>query len=547
LTTVENGSDLLDGGADDDLLDGSVGDSVLNFGLEGSIDAFETGTANGADNLIGGAGRDTVTFVNLTLPVRITPDGVADDGSSGEGDNVQRDNEVLIGGSAGDVLIGGEASDTLDGGKGADSIDGAGGGDSLRGGDDDAADAIKGGAGADSLGGGPGDDTLEGEAGADELDGGGGADSAAGGDDADRVSGGAGLDSLSGGPGDDRLRGAADGLIGADGADVLHGDDGSDDLDGGPGDDTLAGGRGPDVLAGAAGRDAADYQGAGGPVTAILDGLAGDGEEGEGDLIQADVEGLRGGPSDDTLIGNDDANTIAGGGGGDYVDGREGADSLDGGDGPDAVRARDRSADRVACGASRDFTIVDGLDRVGGDCERIAEGGRQRPVLGRSMVVRPLGGSNALRLPGAERTIPLMDAMKLPLRSTLDTRQGPVRVTTARGAGGTQSGVFSEGSFSVRQRRSRSAGAELRMRGGGFGECAGQDSVRRLRGRGRGRFRTVGRNSVTTTTSRARWVVEDRCDGTLTRVRRGRATVLDLNLNERVVLTRGQSYLARGQ
>jgi Ca2+-binding RTX toxin-like protein len=547
VTTVENGSDLLDGGAGDDVLNGSVGDAVLNFGLAGSIDASEVAAPNGPDNLIGGGGRDTVTFVNLALPVRITPDGTANDGSAGEGDNVQPDNEVMAGGSAADVLVGGAANDTLDGGKGGDSVEGAGGDDTLRGGaEDDGTDTLRGGPGADSLGGGPGGDTLDGEAGADALDGGGGADTASGGDDADRVSGGAGLDSLSGGTGDDRLRGAADGLIGADGADMLRGDDGSDDLDGGPGNDTLAGGRGPDLLAGATGRDAADYREAGGPVTANLDGLAGDGEKTEGDFIQADVEGLLGGAGRDTLIGNAEPNTIAGGGGADYLDGRGGADGLDGGDGADAIRARDGEADRVACGGSRDFTIVDGLDRIGGDCERIAEDGRQRPVLGRSIVVRPVDGSSALRLPGAERAIPLMDAMKVPVRSSLDTRAGAVRVTTARGGGGTQSGVFSEGRFGVRQRTSERAGAELRMRGGGFGDCAGDEVVRGLRGRGQGRFRMVGRTSVTTTHG-TRWAVEDRCDGTLTRIRRGRASVLDLRLDRKVTLTRGESYLARAR
>jgi Ca2+-binding RTX toxin-like protein len=548
VTTVENGSDQMDAGPGDDLLNGSIGDTVLNRGLEGSISAFETGSPNGADNLIGGTGHDMVTYVNLTLPVRITPDGTADDGSSGEGDNVQPDNEVLVGGSAGDTLIGSEAGETLDGGKGDDTIEGRGGDDTLRGGaGDEGADIVRGGAGADSVGGGPGGDTLDGEAGADSVDGGGGGDNAAGGDDSDRVSGGPGLDSLSGGPGDDRLRGAADGLIGADGADVLRGDDGTDDLDGGPGNDTLAGGRGPDVLAGAAGDDTADYQDAGGPVTAKLDGLAGDGEKGEGDLIQADVEGLRGGAGHDLLVGNREPNTIAGGGGADFADGRRGADNLQGGDGSDVVRARDRSDDRVACGASRDLTIVDGLDRVGGDCERIAEPGRQRPVLGRSMVVRPVNGSNAMRLPGAPRAIPLMDNLRLPLRTSLDARNGALRVTTARGRGGRQSGIFSGGRFGVRQDRTPGAGAELRLRGGGFDDCAGEEIVRVLRGRGQGDFRTVGRASVTTTTGRASWVVRDRCDGTLSRIRRGNASVLDLNLDRSVTLTGGDSYLAGAQ
>jgi hypothetical protein len=43
------------------------------------------------------------------------------------------------------------------------------------------------------------------------------------------------------------------------------------------------------------------------------------------------------------------------------------------------------------------------------------------------------------------------------------------------------------------------------------------------------------------------WLTEDRCDGTLTRVRRGRVVVRDFELGRKVVLTRGESYLARAR
>jgi Ca2+-binding RTX toxin-like protein len=547
VLTSENGADLLDGGAGDDLLNAGPGRDVLNFGLEGSIDASETTSPNGPDDVAGGAGHDTVSYVNLALRVEVTPDGAANDGSAGEGDNVRPDNEVLVGGSAGDILVGRDSSETIDGGKGGDRIDGAGGDDTLRGGaEDGGADVVLGGTGADSLAGGPGDDSLEGQDGMDAVDGGGGADIAGGGADPDRVSGGAGLDSLSGGPGDDRLRGGAEALVGADGADVLRGEEGKDDLDGGAGDDTLAGGSGGDAIAGAEGRDLADYQTAAGPVTVDLDGAPGDGEAGEGDHVHADVEGARGGPGRDTLAGNPEANMLEGGDGEDYIDGEGGADTLDGGGGRDAVRARDRSADSLECGGSLDFAIVNRLDRVGDDCERIDEGGRRRPALGRSMVVRPTGGSVELRVAGTRRFIPLLDPLTLPFGSTVDAADGAVRLVTARSERGLQSGRFDGGAFRVRQRRSGFTG--LRLLGGDFGGCAGsEETVRALSGRGRGRFRTWGLHSVTTTAGRSSWVVEDRCDGSLTRAGRGGAVVLHLELEttRTVVLAPGEEYLAR--
>ena len=500
---------------------------------------------NGPDEFAGGAGRDTVTYVNLALPVSVTPDGVANDGASGESDNVRPDNEVLVGGSAGDTLTGSDRPDTLDGGKGDDNLSGLGGDDVLRGGaNDGGADTVMGGSGADSIAGGPGDDRLDGQAGSDELDGGGGADRAAGGADADRVSGGAGLDALSGGPGNDTLRGASEGLVGADGADTLAGGGGNDDLDGGPGDDTLAGGHGADVLAGATGRDTADYSYSARAVTATLDSRAGDGARGEGDFILANVEGLRGGRRADRLIGNRRRNTIAGGGGGDFIDGRAGEDTLGGGRGADTVRARDRSADRVDCGRERDSAIVDEHDRVRSDCERVVDQERRPPRLGRSFVVRPLRGATELRLPEAERPVPLVDRMRVPVGTRLDARDGAVRVTTTRGGGGLQAAIAG-GQFVVRQSRRMDAGVEFALRGGDFADCTGDEVVRTMRARGAGRFRSVGRASVTTTTGRASWVVVDRCDGTLTRVRHGQATVLDIGLGDVMTLTGPDSYLAR--
>jgi len=53
--------------------------------------------------------------------------------------------------------------------------------------------------------------------------------------------------------------------------------------------------------------------------------------------------------------------------------------------------------------------------------------------------------------------------------------------------------------------------------------------VRRLWGNGRGRFRTAGRYSAATVRG-TWWLVEDRCDGTLTRVRRGEVEIEDFTI-----------------
>ena len=59
-----------------------------------------------------------------------------------------------------------------------------------------------------------------------------------------------------------------------------------------------------------------------------------------------------------------------------------------------------------------------------------------------------------------------------------------------------------------------------------------------------GRFRTRGTNSVATVRGTA-WYVEDRCDGTLTRVSKGSVSVRDLRRRRTVIVAAGKSYLAR--
>jgi hypothetical protein len=69
--------------------------------------------------------------------------------------------------------------------------------------------------------------------------------------------------------------------------------------------------------------------------------------------------------------------------------------------------------------------------------------------------------------------------------------------------------------------------------------------VRRLWGRDKGgRFRTFGRHSHATVRG-TRWLTEDRCNGTLTRVTDGSVVVRDTVRRRSVVVRAGRSYLAR--
>ena len=442
-------ANVLAGGPGEDSLDGDAGNDVLDGGVD-------------ADVLTGGAGTDSVTYAARVAPVTVSLDGLGGDGEAGEDDTIRADVEAVTGGSADDVLVGGALVDTLSGGQGADVLRGEAGADVLNG--DDGDDVLEGGSAGDTFAGGAGVDTADYSARTValtiDLDGAADDGETVENDnvrpDVERVLGGAGDDTLTGnnavnvlagGAGNDLLdpgRGAGDQLIGgldvdtvtyaartatvtldADGladdgeageadaidtdvenlvggaaADRLTGTTGANVLSGGGGNDVLDGRSGADVLLGGAGIDTADYAARAGAVTADPDGAADDGELGEGDTIETDVEGLAGGAGNDVLTGGTGANVLDGGGGADVLDGLQGDDDLEGGAGDDSVtggsgsdlvrggagtdqlRARDGAFDHVRCGTESDTAVLDAVDDVTAECEstQVAPDGATGPA-----------------------------------------------------------------------------------------------------------------------------------------------------------------------
>jgi Ca2+-binding RTX toxin-like protein len=533
------GSDTLDGGDGDDTFHG------------------ELDYAHSVDGFHGGDGLDGVEYSARTSSLSVSLDGHANDGAADEGDNVSADVEQVTTGSGNDTIVGSDAANALDGRDGDDQLDGGAGSDTLDGGAAaSGSDTLLGGPDADVLSGGAGDDSLDGGAGDDKLDGVGGSDGLEGGDGNDSIYGGAGLDTLAGGPGDDTLDGAAPALVGADGADNLAGGDGNDDLSGGSSNDFMDGGAGADRLRGQQGRDTVSYDSSDAPITVTLDDQTNDGAPGEGDNVASDVEIILGGGDEDTLSGNAATNTLDGGSGEDFIDGGTGFDNLLGATGSDTLRARDGVPDRVSCGGEVDFAIVDASDSAR-DCEYVDDGLPKPPVLGGDVIIQRANGSLSWRLPDAERFVPLLDRLHVPIGTAVDSTNGVVRVTAAKGRrGARQTAAFYGGRFTLHQRRARRASAVIRLVGGDFSQCARSGTalaakrrtrrIRRLWGSEsrHGRFRARGRWSTGTVRGTV-WLTEDRCDGTLTRVRRGTVIVRDRVRHRTVRVRAGHAYLAR--
>ena len=198
------------------------------------------------------------------------------------------------------------------------------------------------------------------------------------------------------------------------------------------------------------------------------------------------------------------------------------------------------------------------------------------PVVGQTVEVKPTG-LVSVSLPedtGTGNFVQLEAATSIPVGSVLDTQHGEVRIQSAVDRrGSVQAGRFSKGRFVVGTPRSASdAGiTELRMLGAAPPPCRpgaprAARLVRRLWSdvRRRRRYRSSGALAAaaattpkggirviakysTATAQAGAWRTLDRCDGTLTRVTRGRVVVRDLRRGESIVLRKGkrETYLAR--
>jgi len=182
------------------------------------------------------------------------------------------------------------------------------------------------------------------------------------------------------------------------------------------------------------------------------------------------------------------------------------------------------------------------------------------PEFGRSVNIRLVSGTVLVRVPGS-RTFRLLKAgEQIPIGSVLDTRNGRVRLTSAKYRVGseTQTADFYAGVFRVRQPPSgrprtvlklvdelatlRLGPAEVahasRRRGG-----RRRNRANGLWGSGSGNFVSRGRHGSATVRGTI-WFTQDRPAGTFFKVRRDTVLVRDFTRRRTIRLRAGQSYLA---
>ena len=212
--------------------------------------------------------------------------------------------------------------------------------------------------------------------------------------------------------------------------------------------------------------------------------------------------------------------------------------------------------------------IVDGCDTNNGAKRPKAFKTVNATVVSGEVFVKLPAGSSSSRAAAARKAPKgfkrLLGAETIPVGATLDTAHGRVKVRSAADtkAKKLQSGQFFRGRFTVRQsrikKRSKKLITELRLTGSSFKKTCkakakasisakkkkSKKRVRRLFGNAKGSFRTSGRNAAATVRG-TRWSVQDRCDGTLVTVQRGRVEVRDKVKRKTVIVRTGHKYLAR--
>lgn len=191
-----------------------------------------------------------------------------------------------------------------------------------------------------------------------------------------------------------------------------------------------------------------------------------------------------------------------------------------------------------------------------------------RPRKGKSVTIRAAGGRILVRVPGTRTYVPIGDLTEIPLGSIIDARKGKALITTEVNAAtrSTQSSIFYDWYFKILQTKGAKPITEARMTKGSFASCApsrlsrlstsapiaakskkrSKKKIRRLWGNGKGDFRTGGKRSSATVRG-TQWLVEDRCNGTVTRVKTGRVDVRDFRLRKTIRLRAGKRsrYLAK--
>lgn len=177
------------------------------------------------------------------------------------------------------------------------------------------------------------------------------------------------------------------------------------------------------------------------------------------------------------------------------------------------------------------------------------------PVAGVNVIGSTKSGTVKVKKPGSKTYVTLAPGTPIPVGSSIDTRKGKITITAAQGGGTTASAWFYDGLFKLTQTKGSKPLTTLTLtetlscptRGSASAAAKKKDKKppsRKLWGDGKGSFQTKGEFSAATVRG-TKWLVQDTCDATLTRVARGVVSVRDFVKEKTVTVRAGKSYTAR--
>jgi hypothetical protein len=167
----------------------------------------------------------------------------------------------------------------------------------------------------------------------------------------------------------------------------------------------------------------------------------------------------------------------------------------------------------------------------------------------KSVAGQVVEGRILVKKPGSKTFVALDPGQPIPVGSTVDATQGTISVTALLKKGGKPDKAnFFDGIFKISQTKTTTDlnlnQALASCKKGKAGSAAKKPKSRKLWGDGSGSFRTRGQYSSATVRG-TKWLVQDSCAGTLTKVSKGAVTVRDNVKRKTVVLRAGKQYLAR--
>ena len=220
------------------------------------------------------------------------------------------------------------------------------------------------------------------------------------------------------------------------------------------------------------------------------------------------------------------------------------------------VRATD-AAGNTADSAPQDLTIAGAPPVVVAEpsatpiptpTPRPTETPTPQPDVGKSVVIRPTAGKVLIKLFGSTQFVEVKSLEEIPLGATIDTKNGRIQLRFETEDGKVQIATFYGGIFQVSQvgkvldLKLTEALAACPKKGKAAAAQTKKAKKRKLWGDGKGAFRTTGKYSAATVRG-TKWLVEDSCAGTLTRVASG---VVAVRAGKKTVLVRaGKKYLAK--